>query len=134
MGIVVGLLMLLMRLMLVRRGLMPPCMQRMRSSMMAATGRVLKQSMKYFHILVEYFRLPELVYEYTSRKIRRFCLFLQTNGCLSAGRSSKGILFCSTAAALWSKMTASLCPHSPPKTNSLCGVAVRRSRISAVGL
>ena len=53
--------------------LMPPCMQRMRSSMTAATGMALKQSIKKFHTLVEYLRLPNLVYLYTRHKIHNEC-------------------------------------------------------------
>ena len=45
-------------LILLSSGEIPPCMQRIFSSIRAATGMVLKQSIKIFHIFNEYFLLP----------------------------------------------------------------------------
>lgn len=42
-------------------GLSPPCMQKIFSSTMAATGRQLKQSVNVFHSLMLYRRLPVVV-------------------------------------------------------------------------
>ncbi len=98
--------------------LIPPCTQRMRSSMTAATGRALKQSTKIFHILVEYLRLPNLVYLYTLHKIHIQCWSLQTRDCLAAGRSSMSTLFCNRAAAPSFRPTAYLDPHSLPERGS----------------
>jgi hypothetical protein len=44
--------------MLFKSGESPPCMQKIFSSMMAATGKQLKQSVNVFHILMLYRRLP----------------------------------------------------------------------------
>lgn len=44
--------------MLFRSGDRPPCMQKIFSSMMAATGKQLKQSVNVFQILMLYLRLP----------------------------------------------------------------------------
>src|ERR1700754_2627252 len=41
-----------------RSGLRPPCMVKIFSSMMAAMGRQLKQSVNVFHSLMLYLRLP----------------------------------------------------------------------------
>lgn len=98
-GTSVGLLIVL----IVRKSLsyllMPPCTQKMRCSMTAAMGMVLKQSTKIFHILVEYLRLPILVYLYTHHKIRIQRWYLYTRDFLAAGRSSKSTWFCNIVAA-----------------------------------
>lgn len=44
--------------MLLRSGDRPPCIQKIRSSMMAAIGKQLKQSVNVFHNLMEYLLLP----------------------------------------------------------------------------
>jgi hypothetical protein len=72
-GMSVGLLIELIRLNSLRCGLIPPCMQSMLSSMTAAIGSELKQSTKYFHVLIEYFLLPDLFYEYTISKTHTVC-------------------------------------------------------------
>ena len=42
-----------------RSGLSPPCIVKIFSSMIAAIGRQLKQSVNVFHSLMLYLRLPE---------------------------------------------------------------------------
>lgn len=58
-GTSVGLMILRIYSRLVSSGESPPCMQRIFSSMRAATGRQLKQSVKVFQSLIEYRLLPD---------------------------------------------------------------------------
>lgn len=57
-GTSVGRITLRICSMLCRSGLSPPCMVKIFSSIMAAMGRQLKQSVKVFHSLILYRRLP----------------------------------------------------------------------------
>ncbi len=57
-GTSVGRIILRICSMLLRSGDSPPCMQKIFSSMMAATGKQLKQSVNVFQILMLYLRLP----------------------------------------------------------------------------
>jgi hypothetical protein len=60
-GTSVGLITLRICSILCRSGLNPPCIVKIFSSMMAAMGRQLKQSVKVFHNLILYRRLPRQV-------------------------------------------------------------------------
>ena len=62
-GTSVGRMTLLICSMLCRSGLRPPCIVKIFSSMMAAMGRQLKQSVNVFHSLMLYRRLPASVPE-----------------------------------------------------------------------
>lgn len=59
--------------------------------MMAAMGIELKQSIKVFHSLREYFLLPISNQKYTNHKNRKAYLSRQIHGYPSAGKSFKGI-------------------------------------------
>lgn len=59
--------------------------------MTAATGIVLKVSMKFFHSLSENLRLPVLLFYYTHRRSRRVCLSRLIRGSREGGRNLRGI-------------------------------------------
>ena len=111
----------------------PPCMQRMRSSMSAATGRQLKQSMNSFHSLMLYLRLPTSPQDYTRRKSRRCGLSMSIRGSPAAGRSFAGTSPCTPSAGIWSIAKISPGPRSPPGKDSWNREGTCRGRTIAAG-
>lgn len=72
----------------------PPCIQRIRSSMSAATGRQLKQSMKSFQSLMLYLLLPEWLDWYIHHRNHICGLWRSTRDFLWGGKNCEGIWSC----------------------------------------
>lgn len=106
----------------------PPCMQRMRSSIKAATGRQLKQSMKSFQSLMLYRRLPECWKSYIRHRIRRFCWLMNISGFLSIRRNFAGIWFCMPSAGKSFQVKICLYRRNLPERGSLTREGICRGR------
>ena len=111
-------------------GLIPPCIHSIFSSMTAATGIVLKVSMKCFHSFSENFRLPVLLSYYTRRRSHRACLSRLIRGFLEGGRNLKGIWFCSKKAVLLFRLIASRDRHSHQGRDNFSMVGTLHNRKS----
>ena len=73
----------------------PPCIHKILSSIKAATGRQLKQSMNIFQSLMLYLLLPVFKFKnYIRRKSHRFGWLRSIRGCLGEGKNSWGTWFC----------------------------------------
>ncbi len=113
-------------------GLIPPCMHNIFSSMTAATGMVLKVSMKCFHSLSENFRLPVLLSDYTRHRSRRACLSLLISDSLWVEKNSKDILSYSKTVMLLFRWIACRDPHNHLEKGNFSKVESLRNRISLI--
>ena len=109
-------------------------MHKMRSSIRAATGRQLKQSMKSFHSLILYRLLPLSISWYISRRIHRFCWWRSIRGCLEGGRSCEGIWSCKPWVDRLFQVKTFLYQRSLPGKDSLNLEDIFRDRTISVDL
>lgn len=114
----------------VRSGESPPCMHKILSSMIAATGIQLKQSTNDFHSLVEYLFLPTSYYEYILQRIHRCAWLKQTNDCLSKWRHCQGTWFCMRTGDILIRYLVDHDPHSLPRTSRMIQVEIPHIRTS----
>lgn len=115
-------------------GLIPPCMQSIFSSMTAATGIVLKVSMKCFHSFSENFRLPVLLSYYTRHRSHRACLSQLIRDFLEGGRNSRDIWSYSKRVMLLFRLIASRDRHNPQERDNFSQVESLHNRRSSIDL
>lgn len=149
-GTSVGRMMRLICSMLWRSGLKPPWQQKIFSSTIAATGKQLKQSVKVFHSLMLYRRLPaqkktnehdvakinflySIWFNYIRHKTHISYWWMRIRDFLSAGKSSRGTWFCMQVRDKSSPATVFLCRHSRLKRGNCSLVEILRTRTTARG-
>lgn len=101
-------------------GLIPPCMQRIFSSMRAHTGITLKTSEKTFHSFRLYFLLPLLDMKYIHHRNHKYDWYWSIHDFLWVRKSFQGILFCTPTIKRCTLSIVFLCRCNHPRTGSLC--------------
>lgn len=130
----------------------PPWQQKIFSSIIAAMGRQLKQSVKVFHNLMLNLRLPgernqkifselnctcvkpRFISTYTRRRTHRCGWWKHTHGCPWAGKSSLGIWSCRQAEGKWFPGIVSLCLHNHPGKGNLPLEGSHHIQTASIGL
>ena len=120
-----------------RSGDNPPCMVKIFSSMMAAIGRQLKQSVNVFHSLMLYLRLPwshqlkSNILAYIHHRIRKSGWYLHIHGYLEEWRSFRGIWFYMPREDILFLVIVFLGPHSRLRIDSSPREEIHHIRTSA---
>lgn len=108
-------------------------MHRILSSIKAATGRQLKQSMKVFQSLMLYRLLPSLsIKSYTNRKSHKFYWWMNISGCPWEEKSFVGILSYKREGDKWFRVNIFLYLRNHPKINSCFQVETCRGRTISI--
>jgi len=102
-------------------------MQTILSSIMAMTGRVLKQSPNSFHNFMLYL-FYEITCVCTHRRSRKVYWWWNIHGFLAIWKNSQGIWFYMLTTDKWFRWSIYLCPHNPLKRDNLNRVGSLLSR------
>ena len=108
---------------------MPPCIHNIFSSIIAAIGMLLKQSIKFFHSFSVNFLLPKCQKMYINHKSHTFCWFQLIHDFLSIRKSFMDTLVYSRTKALSFQLIVCLDPHNLLKKDNFFRVGILRSRI-----
>ena len=131
-GTSVGLITRLICSMDCKSGDNPPCIVKIFSSIIAAIGKQLKQSVKVFHNLTWYLRLP-INNAYIRHKTRKYDWYSRIRDYRARWKNFLGIWSCRPIISKWFPLTVFHDPRNLLRTNSLLPAGIHRTRIISTG-